>query len=109
MRDAPLSASLPSLAYNDPSLRPERYVAVIHATAATGAHATLGEVWRSVYRDGEVVVTASVADRTAGHHLLAEALLAPCVQAAHLVLVSRDYGMFDRGEAPQYFPPARGA
>ncbi len=98
-----------SVIYNDPSLKTERWMAVLYATSDKGDHAAMGEVWRSVYNETELAVTAEVGDRGKGLDLIAAAIRTPCILAAHLVLVSRDYGMFDRAEAPQYFPPVQGA
>lgn len=96
-------------AYNDPVRRPERYMAMLYATAEIGSGPAGREAWRSVYNDAEMAITADAADRQTGLELIDAAIRAPCVRQAHLVLVSRDYGMYERHEAPQYFPPASSA
>ena len=100
---ASIAEFAPGIAYNDPAAKPERFVVVVRATGTPFATPD-GEIWRSVYADSSYASVAAVADRLAGLALMQRAAADPCVSAAHLCLVSRDYGMFDRSEAPQYFP-----
>ncbi len=96
------------IAYNDSAAKPERYMVVVRSTNTPFAPpeelAADGETWRSVYTETSFASVAAVTDRLAGLALVQRAAADPCVSAAHLCLVSRDYGMFDRSEAPQYFP-----
>ena len=105
----------PGIAYNDPAAKPERFVVVVRSTGIAFAsgdgksssdEGSSGETWRSVYNDASFAWVAAVPDRAAGLAIIHRASADPCVSAAQLCLVSRDYGMFDRHEAPQYFPEA---
>jgi heme-degrading monooxygenase HmoA len=96
------------LPYNDPVLTPERLMVVVRSHGGPFAVAAPGETFASVYRPGEHAWVGAVSDRGAAYDLLRLAAGRPCVSAAQLCLVSRDYGMFDRREAPQYFPPCEG-
>ncbi|MFV0294709.1 MAG: antibiotic biosynthesis monooxygenase family protein [Hyphomicrobiaceae bacterium] len=92
------------IAYNDPLLQPERFVVVVRSFSEAVPLAESGESFESVYRPGEFVWLDRVSDRTAGYDALADAGKREHVSAAQLVLVSRDYGLLDRREAPQHFP-----
>jgi heme-degrading monooxygenase HmoA len=65
------------------------------------------DVFESIYNPGKLLLLASWCDAAA-----AEAWdpgRAPGTETRHrLVRVIRDYGMFDRREAPQYYPAAKG-
>ncbi len=91
------------IAYNDPARKPERFMVVVRSEGEAFAVAG-GESWQSVYDANRFATVASVSVRAAGLFLIGQAARTPNVAAAQLCLVSRDYGMFDRGEAPQYFP-----
>jgi heme-degrading monooxygenase HmoA len=95
--------------YNDPARQAERWMVVARSTGKPFEAASGGEAWRSVYDETKFARVADAANRAAGLTILQSAAEDPCVSAAQLVLVSRDYGMFDRREAPQYFPYAKGA
>lgn len=98
-------------AYNDPAHQAERFLVVARACgrpATIGEASGDGETWRSVYTADAFAWVGEASDRPAGMRLLQRVAAEACVSAAQLVLVSRDYGMFDRREAPQYFP-AKGA
>jgi heme-degrading monooxygenase HmoA len=94
------------IAYNDPQITPERFVVVVrsYSTIVTG-HDT-GEAYASVYRPAEFAWVGGVPDRQSGYDLLRQVAASPQVSAAQLCLVSRDYGLTDRREAPQFMPPA---
>jgi heme-degrading monooxygenase HmoA len=101
-------AQLEGLAYNDPLLQAERFVVVVrsHTRLVAGA-ADKGEGFESVYRPGEFAWVGEVSDRSSGYDMLRDVAQNDCVSAAQLCLVSRDYGLLDRREAPQYFPAHR--
>lgn len=107
-RDA--NASVQELAvgrpYNDPARQPERWMLVVRTRGQPFAALGGAEIWQSVYDAASFAAVANVSSQAVGRDALAEAAKDGCVSAAHLVLVSRDYGMFDRREAPQYFPSA---
>ena len=90
------------IAYNDAAARSERFIVVVRSMEKPFTLAD-SETWRSVYSDASYASVAAVADRQAGLAVVQRAATDACVSAAHLCLVSRDYGMFDRREAPQYF------
>ena len=91
--------------YNDPARQPDRYVVVARSAERPFAGPG-GEAWQSVYTAASFAWFGPVAGKSAGLALLATAAADACVSAAQLCLLSRDYGMFDRSEAPQYFPAA---
>lgn len=93
----------PGITYNDPAHQAERYAVVVRSSGAVFPGRD-GESWRSVYTETSFAWVASVPQKADGLAVLAAAARETCVSAAQLCLVSRDYGMFDRREAPQYFP-----
>ncbi len=92
------------LAYNDPLLQSERFLVVVRSHTRLVAPHAEGEGFESVYRPGEFAWVGPISDRPAGYDVLREAAEDGCVSAAQMCLVSRDYGLDDRREAPQYFP-----
>ena len=90
-------------AYNDPDLTAERFVAIIESSGEPIDGA--GEGFSSVYRDDAFVTVATPETGEDGERMVVAAAGLAHVTSARLCLVSRDYGMFDRAEAPQYFPP----
>ena len=101
--DRSLLVADPGIAYNDPARQPARHAVVVRSKGRIFASSD-GEAWQSVYTAGSFAWLGAVSGRATGEALLVAAASDPCVSAAHLVLLSRDYGMFDRREAPQYFP-----
>ncbi|MGE0698910.1 MAG: antibiotic biosynthesis monooxygenase [Hyphomicrobiaceae bacterium] len=90
--------------YNDPLITPERFVVVVRSHTRPVPAASGGEVYESVYRAAEFAWVGTVPDRSGGYEALRGVAGDPCVSAAQLCLVSRDYGLDDRREAPQHFP-----
>lgn len=101
--DGRLNEWAPGISYNDPARQAPRFMVVVRSSTEAFPGPD-GKSWRSVYDDGRYAWAGSVGDRDQGMSLLSKAAGNPCVSAAQLCLVSRDYGMFDRSEAPQYFP-----
>ncbi len=95
--------TVPGITYNDPEHQAERWVVVVRSSGEVFP-SDEGEGWQSVYADTRFAWVASVPESKDGLAVLSLAAKEPCVSAAQLCLVSRDYGMFDRREAPQYFP-----
>lgn len=94
-------------AYNDPALTPPRYLVAI-ASEGMAYEIEGGERYHSVNRANSFVTLAPVETRDAGDALVA--IVADEKGAtARLCLLSRDYGMHARAEAPQVFPPAASA
>lgn len=96
----------PGITYNDPVHQSERYAIVVRSAGRVFPGRD-GEGWRSVYTEANFAWVASVPEKKDGMAILASATRDGCVSAAQLCLLSRDYGMFDRREAPQYFPQHR--
>ncbi len=90
-------------AYNDPHTVPERFIVSILATAPLSG--VTGETFASVYDPALTVHVVPVASAAEGHSILAHAADNPALKIARLCLISRDYAMTDRAEAPQYFEP----
>ncbi len=88
-------------AYNDPSMRAPRFVAVIESRMASlAAPTTSAESFESIYRPGEFAHLFDVASPR-------DVTLARFAGAQRLRVgeIERDYSMFERGEAPQFYPP----
>ena len=85
-------------AYNDPAARAPRFVAI--AASQSAALVGAAESFESIYRPGEF---AHVFDVAAPDEL-ALAQLAHA-QRLRVCEIERDYGMRERAEAPQFYPP----
>src|SRR5262249_28785155 len=93
--------------YNDPARRPPTYVL---ATESKNARlpATSGwpsETFASVYRDGQFAHLIELPDYQSGVAFAQRLFDEPTAEYARIVEVIRDYGMYDRAEAPQFYPP----
>jgi heme-degrading monooxygenase HmoA len=93
--------------YNDPARRPPSFVL---ATESKGAQMSLETGWRSetfasVYRDRQFAHLIELPDYQAGLALTPRLFADPTTEYVRIVEVTRDYGMYDRTEAPQYYPP----
>jgi heme-degrading monooxygenase HmoA len=77
-------------------------VSILGSGAGTGGS---GEAFVSVYDPALVVTVVEARSIDEGRALLTDAASRPGTRVARLGLISRDYGMFDRAEAPQYFEP----
>ncbi|MFX5510142.1 hypothetical protein ABTD49_19860, partial [Acinetobacter baumannii] len=60
--------------------------------------------FKSVYRDAVFAHLIDVPDQQAGLELGRQLLQGSTMEYFRVVEVMRDYGMFDRTEAPQYYP-----
>jgi len=93
--------------YNDPKRRPPTFVVASESrNPELSAETTWKrDVFESVYRPGIfahlVDVPSSDAGTDFGRKLFAEST----TEYFRVFEVMRDYGMFNRGEAPQYYPP----
>jgi heme-degrading monooxygenase HmoA len=93
--------------YNDPARRPSSFVLVAESS---NARVALEAGWRSetfasVYRDSRFAHLVELPDYEAGLALAAQLFADPTTEYVRIVEVIRDYGMYDRTEAPQYYPP----
>ena len=91
------------MANHAPGSKPDRFVvSVISHGAVDGIG---GETFASVYDASLAVQIVPVVTEAEGLGVLTTAAAHHGLQRASLCLVSRDYGMYDRAEAPQYFEP----
>jgi len=93
--------------YNDPARRPSTFVLVAESKRAELPVETewQRESFKSVYRDGSFAHLIDVPDQQSGLELGRRLLADPMMEYFRIVEVMRDYGMYDRTEAPQYYPP----
>lgn len=93
--------------YNDPARRPSTFVLVAESKHAELPVAIEGkrDDFKSVYREGVFAHLIDVPDQQSGIELGRRLLADPTTEYFRVVEVMRDYGMFDRTEAPQYYPP----
>lgn len=94
--------------YNDPTLQRERFILASSASSPVKAGDD-SDVLASVSREREYIALATVPSLPDGLEALERLSLEPAMTSIRLYLVSRDYGMFDRKEAPQYYPPVTAA
>ncbi len=92
--------------YNDPKRRAPTYVLAVETAAPQLSVATDLPVasFSSVYREGRFVHLIELRDEVTGVALSTRLLAEPGADNIRVVEVSRDYGMYDRREAPQYYP-----
>jgi heme-degrading monooxygenase HmoA len=90
--------------YNDPALQQERFMIVSTAKAPVEAGAE-SDVLASVSREGEYIVLTPTPSLRDGLQTVEQLSLTGVMTSVRLFLVSRDYGMYDRKEAPQYYAP----
>ena len=104
----PLAGDLHGLettnSYNDPALQQERFMIVSTAKAPVEAGAE-SDVLASVSREGEYIVLTPTPSLRDGLQTVEQLSLTGVMTSVRLFLVSRDYGMYDRKEAPQYYAP----
>lgn len=93
--------------YNDPARRKPTYV-----LASESKHAALAaetdwphDSFSSVYRDGHFSHLVDVPDEQGGIEFGRRLFADSTVEYFRVFEVMRDYGMFERTEAPQYYPP----
>jgi heme-degrading monooxygenase HmoA len=96
--------------YNEPSVRARRYL-VIAMHSGRPSDAAASETFESLATPGDFLCLYDASDLKAAMSLVD--LLAPAcsnaadsgVTAVRICEVERDYGMYERREAPQYYPP----
>ena len=93
--------------YNDPARRKATYLLASESKHATLAAETewSGHAFASVYRDGQFAHLVDLPDEHAGVEFGARLFADQSVEYFRVFEVMRDYGMFERREAPQYYPP----
>lgn len=94
--------------YNYPKRRPPTFVVASESRSRELAVETPWErdVFESVYRPGMFAHLVDVPSFDAGVGLGRKLFAEATTDYFRVLEVMRDYGMFDRGEAPQYYPPA---
>jgi heme-degrading monooxygenase HmoA len=93
--------------YNDPARRPPTYVL---ATESRSAALPVQTEWRceafaSVYRDGYYAHLVDLPDHPSGAEFGPRLFADPTTEYFRIFEVMRDYGMYERTEAPQFYPP----
>lgn len=93
--------------YNDPARRAPTFVLATESARAELPMATppSSQSFESVYRPGVFAHVIDVASPQAGIALGTALLADDTTQYFRVFEVMRDYGMFERREAPQYYPP----
>ena len=95
--------------YNDPKRRPPTFV--VASESRTGElpveTSWKRDVFESVYRPGVFAHLIDVPTYEAGVDFGRKLFADPSTEYFRVFEVMRDYGMFDRGEAPQYYPPVQ--
>jgi len=95
--------------YNDPERRPPTFVVASESRNRELSVETSWErdVFESVYRPGVFAHLVDVPSADAGVGLGRQLFADATTEYFRLFEVMRDYGMFNRAEAPQYYPPAQ--
>jgi heme-degrading monooxygenase HmoA len=93
--------------YNDPARRKPTYVLITESKSETLAAQPdwQSDAFASVYRDGQFAHLIDVPGPEAGVAFGNRLFSDPTTEYVRIVEVIRDYGMYDRTEAPQYYPP----
>ena len=92
--------------YNDPRRRPSTYVLAVETPEPQLSAVPDLPVasFSSVYRQGHFAHLVELPDEITGVELSTQLLAEPGADNIRVVEVTRDYGMYDRREAPQYYP-----
>lgn len=93
--------------YNDPQRRPPTYAVVSESRNPELPVKTdwTGDAFASVYRDGVFAHLVDAPDIDAGRGFGESLFADPTTEYFRVFEVTRDYGMYARAEAPQYYPP----
>jgi len=93
--------------YNDAARRKPTYVLVTESRSAK-LHVRpdwTSDAFASVYREGQFAHLIDVPDPQSGIAYGDRLLAHAATEYVRIVEVIRDHGMYDRSEAPQYYPP----
>ena len=93
--------------YNDPARRPPTYVLSVESKHAKLPVETewRRDAFESVYREGQFAHVIDLPDPQSGIEFGSRLFDDPTIEYVRVFEVMRDYGMFERSEAPQYYPP----
>ena len=94
-------------AYNDPAHRAPRYMVVAEASSAAfdALPGLAPEAFASLNRANEFVHVMDSPDLATSLELTENCRIGAPSYRYRICEVERDYGMFERAEAPQYYPP----
>lgn len=92
--------------YNDAGIQAPRHIAVAGAAGLdwSGAAQVAHEDYESLYRPGQHARVYDTTSLPAAHSLSDICRADGPVEYLRICEIERDYGMFDRDEAPQYYP-----
>ena len=95
--------------YNDPARRPPTYILVTESKSATLPVETKWrrDAFASVYREGHFAHLIDLPDHPSGVEFGPRLFADATSEYFRIFEVMRDYGMYERTEAPQYYPPVR--
>jgi len=95
--------------YNDPVRRPPTYILAAESKSATLPVQTewRRDTFASVYRDGHFAHLIDLPDHSSGVEFGPRLFADSTTEYFRIFEVMRDYGMYERTEAPQYYPPVR--
>ena len=97
--------------YNDPTRRPPTYVLAAESRRADLPAETewQRDTFESVYREGRFAHLIDLPDIQSGIEFGQRLFSDPTTEYFRVLEVMRDYGMYERAEAPQYYPPVERA
>jgi heme-degrading monooxygenase HmoA len=92
--------------YNDPAHKSPRYMMAVQSTSADflASEADFIESYASIYREGEFLHVVEIASARAGIEVSENCRIGAPAYNYRLCEIERDYGMFERAEAAQYYP-----
>ena len=95
--------------YNDPARRSPTYVLAVESKNATLPVETewRRDAFASVYRDGHFAHLIDLPDHQSGVEFGPRLFADSTTEYFRIFEVMRDYGMYERTEAPQYYPPVK--
>ena len=96
-------------AWNDPAVKPPRFCVIAESSAASlDAPADCShEIFESINRSSEFAHLLTVPNYATALEVTENCRIGAPAYRFRICEVERDYGMFERGEAPQYYPPAK--
>lgn len=93
-------------AWNDPAARPARFVVIAESTSADldAPSDCAHERFESINRAGEFAHLVTVPDYATALEVTENCRIGAPAYRFRICEVERDYGMFERAQAPQYYP-----
>jgi heme-degrading monooxygenase HmoA len=92
--------------YNDPARRRPTHMLAAESKSAKLPVETewRGDAFSSVYREGQFAHLVDLPDPQSGIEFGKRLFADPTIEYVRVFEVMRDYGMYERAEAPQYYP-----